>query len=272
MTQVRPAAVSDLFYPASPAKLRRQVEQFLQQARQRVQPRPQCPKVLVVPHAGYVYSGPVAASGYVLLEPYREGIRRVVLVGTAHHAAGPGALYSPHGEWACPLGTFPVEVDTLAALHARGLARPDAAAHRREHSLEVQLPFLAVVLGSVPLVPLVVGRCSLEESRRLAEALWPRQETLLVVSTDLSHYLPYELARQEDRRTAQVITRLAPEELQPEMTCGFYALRGVLGEARRRGCQAEVIDLRNSGDTAGSRGEVVGYGSFAIYEPKQQSA
>lgn len=265
--QSRPAAVANLFYPADPVALRRLVRRYLEQARDRVAPARRCPKVLVVPHAGYVYSGPVAASGYVLLEPWAERIGRVVLLGTAHHAASGGALFAPYAQWECPLGTFPVELDTLEMLQARGLAHPNAAAHRKEHSLEVQLPFLAEVLGTRPLVPLVVARCSLEEAQQVAATVWDEDETLLVVSSDLSHYLPYEVARQVDRRTAEQIVHLAAESLSPEAACGFYALRGVLAEARRRGCEAQLLDLRNSGDTAGPRNEVVGYGAFALYEP-----
>ena len=271
-TAVREPAVSGLFYPAEPQKLAQSVGRLLDEARDRVSPPPREPKGLIVPHAGYAYSGPVAASGYVLLEPWRGRVERLVLLGTSHYGGIEGAVYCPCRSYRIPGAEFPADLDTLEALHRRGLARPHWPAHRREHSLEVQLPFVYQVLGRVPVVGLTVGRCSQEESAAVVEALWNGPETLLVLSTDLSHYLPYQQAQQTDRRTAQAITGLNPEVLSPHDACGFYALRGLLAVARSRGCTMQVVDLRNSGDTAGGRDEVVGYGSFVFWEPAQPPA
>ncbi len=268
---MRPAAVCGLFYPGEPEVLRQTVHRLLRQARVPSLRQVHPPKGLIVPHAGYEYSGPIAATGYAVLQPWRGKFSRVVLLGTSHYADVQGAVFCPCESYETPLGPFPVEVDTLERLHQRGLAQPHAAAHRREHSLEVQLPFLHEVLGPVPLVPLTMGRCSQQEAAQVVEMLWNGPDSLLVLSTDLSHYLPYDLAQKTDHQTAQAIQGLQPEALDPQDACGFYALRGLLAAARQHRCTVQAVDLRNSGDTAGGRGEVVGYGSFVLWEPEARS-
>lgn len=225
-------------------------------------PSGSCPKAVIVPHAGYIYSGPIAASAYALLAPFAAQIARVVLIGPAHRAYVEGLASPDATSLETPLGDVDVDVDALAiapGIHA------DRAAHAREHSLEVQLPFLRKVVPLAKVVPLVVGRAAPEVVGRVIEALWGGPETVIVISSDLSHYLPYELGRRADAATAARVVALSATPLSTEDACGAAGINGLLWVARRRGLSIELVDLRSSGDTAGSRGEVVGYGAFAAY-------
>ncbi|HET9553936.1 MAG TPA: AmmeMemoRadiSam system protein B [Anaeromyxobacteraceae bacterium] len=262
---VRPPAVAGTFYPRDPRVLRGEVERFLAEVPARGGRRP---KALVVPHAGYVYSGPVAAHAYARLRAAGPPVERVVLLGPAHRVAVAGLALPEVGRFETPLGDVPID----AAAAERALRLPQVTrsdhAHLLEHSLEVQLPFLQAVLGSsFTLVPLAVGLASPDDVAGVLQALWGGPETLVVVSTDLSHYLPYAEARALDRRTAGQVLALDALGLHRDQACGRTPLQGLLLEARRRGLTAELLDLRSSGDTAGGPDEVVGYGAFALHEP-----
>lgn len=278
---VRPPAVAGAFYPASAATLDAVVERELTDARARARARSRshtpsaargaCPKALVVPHAGYVYSGPVAASAYVLLEPFADRIERVVLVGPAHRVFVEG-LASPGAErLRTPLGDVVVDTAALEGARPRGAAiGVSAAAHAREHSLEVQLPFLQKVAPHAKVIPLVVGRAPAAEVAAVLEALWGGPETVIVISSDLSHYLPYDVGRRADERTAARIVDLDAAPLDGEEACGAAGINGLVVVARARGLSGELVELASSGDTAGTRAEVVGYGAFAFYEGAEE--
>ena len=266
MTIVRPPAVAGMFYPAHAAQLMGQVRDCLRQAESH--PGLGVPKAVIVPHAGYIYSGVVAASAYALLEPARDTIRRVVLLGPSHHVAFRGMAVSGAGAWATPLGETPLDGEAIARAKAVPRVIELEAAHAREHSLEVHLPFLQTVLGDFQLVPVVVGDAAADAVAALIDALWGGGETLVVVSTDLSHYLDYRGCRELDGRTAAAIERFAPESLEGEQACGLRPLSGLLLAARRRGHSNVTLDLRNSGDTAGPKDRVVGYGAWALFEPE----
>lgn len=259
---LRPAAVAGTFYPASPPELLADVDALLRGAARPALRRP--PKALIVPHAGYPYSGPIAAGAYARLEPFAAGYRRVVLIGPSHRVYFTGLALPEAGAFATPLG--PVEVDAEAVRVARDLAGVpvSAPAHAREHALEVQLPFLMRVLPRFTIVPLVAGEASAEEVAAVLDVLWGGPETLIVVSSDLSHYLPYDDARRLDAATAEEILSLGP--LRHEQACGATPVNGLLAVARRRSLSPVLVDLRSSGDTAGSHDQVVGYGAFAFYE------
>ncbi len=264
ITTTRPAAVAGLFYPDDAMRLREQVHAALAGAR--AAPGPAAPKLLVVPHAGYVYSGPIAGSGYALLAPWAGRIRRVVLLGPTHRVALRGLAAPTVDAFETPLGRVPLDsaaLDTLAALPQ--VTRSDAA-HAREHALEVQLPFLQAVLGPFTLVPLAVGDASPEAVAEVLERLWGGDETLIVISSDLSHYLPYDEARASDRATVERILAFATD-LDPYEACGAHPLAGALRAARAHGLQPRLLDLRNSGDTAGDRERVVGYAAMAFEPP-----
>ncbi len=263
----RPAAVAGMFYPGEPRTLAGDIDAML--AGITVPSEPTFaglpPKALIAPHAGYIYSGPIAASAYALLAPHAATIRRVVLLGPCHRVAVRG-LALPHGDaFATPLGTVPLDRDAIAAaLRLPQVVRHDAA-HAEEHSLEVQLPFLQRVLDDFSLVPFAVGYATPDEVAEVIELLWGGPETLIVVSSDLSHYHPYADARQRDSHTADAILhlRLLADH---DMACGATPINGLLELARDRGLAPRLLDLRNSGDTAGDKSRVVGYASFAFYE------
>lgn len=261
MQTVREPAVAGIFYPAEPGRLQAQIQDLLRDA---VNPGPR-PKALIVPHAGYVYSGPIAASAYARLRPISAQINRVVLLGPAHRVAFRGLAASSASAFRTPLGT--VRIDTAA--YAQLLELPQVQlrddAHAAEHSLEVQLPFLQELLGDFAVAPLVVGDASYAEVAEVLNAVWGGEETLILISSDLSHYQDYASAQRLDRFTSQAIEALRPERLDYQHACGRTPVGGLLLAARARGLQAEVLDLRNSGDTAGPRDQVVGYGAYAIH-------
>jgi AmmeMemoRadiSam system protein B len=240
-----------MFYPGDGEELRRTVEALLAEA-----PPPQGPppKAIVAPHAGYVYSGPIAATAYARLLSASDRIRRVVLLGPAHYHPLHGLATHSGQAFETPLGRVPVE--------QTGAVVVLDAAHQREHSLETQLPFLQVALGSFHLVPIVVGEAAAGEVAEAIEALWGEDETLIVVSTDLSHYHDARTARKLDRATADHIVALRAESLGYDSACGRHALAGLLVALRNRGLGLECLDLRNSADTAGDPARVVGYGAF----------
>jgi hypothetical protein len=215
-----------------------------------------CPKALIVPHAGYIYSGPIAASAFARIAPYGDRIERVVLVGPAHRVFVSGLATTGADRLRTPLGDVEVEPIDVAA---------NPAAHAREHSLEVELPFLQKVCPRARVIAMCGSRAKPEDVGAVLDRLWGGPETLIVISSDLSHYLPYAEGRALDERTAQQILALDPT-IEGEHACGSIGINGLLWLARRNGLTAELVDLRSSGDTVGPRDEVVGYGAFAFYE------
>lgn len=257
---VRRPAVAGSFYPADCDALRRMVTTLLDRAETDALP----PKALIAPHAGYLYSGPVAASVYARLRKARDSIRRVVLLGPAHRVGFYG-LAAPDEDWfETPLGRIPVDIQAIERAVALPTVFRYGEAHRPEHSLEVQLPFLQMALGEFSLVPLVVGSAIPEEVAEVIDLLWGGDETLIVVSSDLSHYLDYDTARRMDATTSESIVSLHDEILHPGQACGYLPIQGLLRVAREHGLRGELVDLRNSGDTSGPREQVVGYGAYAF--------
>ncbi len=263
MNSVRHAAVAGRFYPADPTVLQQGVDSLLAAA----QPLPDSapPKALVVPHAGYVYSGPVAADAYRLLENSKTPFTRVILLGPAHRVGFKGIAASSATHYRTPLGDVPLDQQALAGiLDLPGVHTRDAA-HAQEHSLEVHLPFLQRSLGRFQLLPLVVGDAPPEQVAAVIEALWGGPETLLVVSSDLSHFLDYDRARSQDANTARRIEALATD-LRGEEACGCRPLNGLLRVLKARGLTVRRLAMNNSGDTAGDRDRVVGYGAWSVTE------
>jgi len=261
MTQVRESAVAGLFYPAEAKCLHETLADLLGSAPSNSGP---APKALIVPHAGYVYSGATAASAYRRLLPHRDTYRRVVLLGPAHRVPVRGIAICTQ-TFRTPLGAIAIDQDAIASDLLPEVSK-DNAAHRFEHSLEVQLPFLQFILGEFLLVPLVVGHAEPYIVAEQIEKLWDGPETLIVVSSDLSHYLGYDEARSRDRATCNAIEHMDTFRIDHDDACGATALNGLLIAARRRGLVVETLDLRNSGDTAGDRQRVVGYGAWLLWE------
>jgi AmmeMemoRadiSam system protein B len=259
----RPAAVAGSFYPDSPDEVRTAIRRSFADA---VTPATHAavPKALIVPHAGYVYSGAIAASAYSRIIPARSTIRRVVLLGPSHRVYVRGLAVPSVDAFLTPLGAVPI--DTMGrdlALELPGV-QVDDRAHADEHSLEVQLPFLQSVLDDFTLLPFSVGDATPDEVTAVLEACWGGPETLVVISTDLSHYHRYDDATQLDARTAAAIVACRPGAVEDQDACGAYPLRGLLQVAAEHGYSVEQLDLRNSGDTAGDHHRVVGYGAFAV--------
>lgn len=260
---VRLPAVAGSFYPADPEALRDTLRECFAGA---VAPHADAavPEAIVVPHAGLVYSGPIAASAYLRLAPARSRIRRVVLVGPSHRVRLRGLALTSADAWSTPLGEVPIDRSAVASVAHLPSVSVDDRPHAPEHSLEVQLPFLQAVLEEFELVPLVVGDATTEEVATVLDALWDGPETVVVVSTDLSHFHPYDDAVRLDARTAAAILGSDGEQIDDYDACGARGLRGLLAEGDRRCLAVEQIDCRNSGDTAGDRERVVGYGAFAL--------
>ncbi|WP_127477485.1 AmmeMemoRadiSam system protein B [Sulfurivermis fontis] len=263
MPKIRHPAVAGLFYPADPIQLRQMVQEFLRAA---ASGDGAPPKAIIAPHAGYIYSGPVAASAYARLAPLRGTVTRVVLLGPSHRVGFLGLASSSADYFRTPLGDIPLDRAAVDSISPLPQVHALDEAHSMEHSLEVHLPFLQEVLGEFALVPLVVGDASAQEVDEVLEQLWGGPETLIVISSDLSHYHEYATAQAMDRRTAQAIEELRYQDLRSEAACGRNPVRGLLLAARRRGLHATTIDLRNSGDTAGPRDQVVGYGAWLFRE------
>jgi hypothetical protein len=267
MSAVRPAAVAGMFYPSASVELGRDILAMLEETR--AAPLvPGLPKGLIVPHAGYIYSGPVAANAYALLRPAVGIVKRVVLLGPCHRVAVRGLALPAATAFETPLGRVEIDAEAVARLAGLPQVGVNAATHAHEHSLEVQLPFLQQVLRDFKLVPLVVGSATAAEVAEVLDALWGGPETLVVISSDLSHYHPYDEARALDRRTVQAITDFRTD-IDHAQACGATPVTGFLSAARRRSLQPELLDVRNSGDTAGGRDRVVGYASFAFWEPRR---
>ena len=265
--RVRPPAVAGQFYPADPVALEALLRESFAEARE----TPVHPvKAMIVPHAGLIYSGPVAASAYRMLLPQADRIRRVVLLGPSHRVGFSGIAATTADAWETPLGIIPIDKSAIGEIQALPQVLPLDEAHRYEHSLEVQLPFLQAVLGEFELVPLVVGEATPQQVAEVLERLWGGDETLIVISSDLSHYHPYDEARMIDSATSQAILELDPSRIGYDDACGRNPVNGLLELARRHGLRPELVDLRNSGDTAGDKSRVVGYGAYVFSETRPE--
>lgn len=263
MNSIRPAAVAGAFYPGTSDTLARDIQVLLRDA-QRAE-LPVLPKAVIVPHAGYIYSGPIAATAYAALAPLRDIVRRVVLLGPVHRVPVRGLALPGATAFSTPMGTVQIDQEAISLLTGLGQIVESAPAHAWEHSLEVQLPFLQTMLSEFKLVPLAVGDATPEEVAEVLERLWGGPETLIVVSSDLSHYLPYDTARRVDQVTAQSVLDLHTLHSH-EQACGATPINGLVVAAKRHHLVPHLLDLRNSGDTAGDKDRVVGYAAFAFTE------
>ena len=261
MMHVKRPVVAGLFYPGTADELSATLDDLMQTADAASEERPYA---LIAPHAGYQYSGPVAASAYATLAPWADEISRVVVLAPSHRLGFRGIATSSADLFQTPLGDIPV--DRVAVRQLRGL--PGVLeldeAFAQEHALEVQLPFLQTMLGPFELVPLVVGEADSEDVSQVIDTLWS-PETLIVVSSDLSHFLEYSTCQRRDRSTTAMIENMEADKIGPYDACGAYPVRGLLKSARRHGWRVRTLDLRNSGDTAGDKSRVVGYGAYEFY-------
>ena len=269
MGVVRHAAVAGQFYQNDAVNLRSTIETYLADVSTGFIG---IPKALIAPHAGFVYSGPIAASAYATLQPIRDKINRVILLGPCHRVAVQGLALSEADAFETPLGEIQTDIDAISQIIDLPQVQVFEATHAHEHSLEVHLPFLQVMLDDFKLVPLVVGQSSPEDVAEVLDILWGDEETLVVISSDLSHYLEYQNACDLDQKTCQAIENKDPLSIGENGACGRYPIGGLLKVAKRRGMSVTTLDLRNSGDTAGPKDRVVGYGSWVFTEPEKVNA
>ena len=262
MNQIRQPAVAGMFYPADKQSLKADIQQYLQKVT--IEPDA-VPKAIVVPHAGYVYSGPIAAYAYKQLLPFKDKITRVVLLGPSHQVAFQGLAVPQSDFFKTPLGNIPIDHKGITLLADLPQVIASDQAHLQEHSLEVQLPFLQEVLNEFSLIPLVVGEAERYEVAEVINRLWGDEHTLIVISTDLSHYHNYNEAKQLDSATSDAIVNLKPDLIGYEDACGRNGLKGMLTVAEEKHLSVDLLDLRNSGDTAGDKSRVVGYAAYVIH-------
>ena len=255
----RPPAVSGQFYPADPAELGDLLLQLLEQAQTVTHTHV---KALIAPHAGFIYSGPIAASAFQCLIQQAKQIRRVILLGPSHRVGFHGIATISSSEYLMPQGNVKIDRAAIELIEVLSQVQQMDKAHAMEHSLEVQLPFLQTVLDKFTLVPLVVGDCAASQVAEVLELLWGGDETLIVISSDLSHFNSYEVAKEQDQRTTDSILTFAPENIQYEDACGRNPVNGLLIAAKAHKLKPVLVDYRNSGDTAGTHDRVVGYGSY----------
>lgn len=260
---IRPPAVAGMFYPANPETLRSQVTALLNEDTYTGQ---QAPKAIIVPHAGYIYSGSIAASAYRSIGPADHSIKKVILLGPAHRVPLRGLAAPSVDRFQTPLGDIQLHSgDIYDLVENFSQIKLSDLVHEEEHSLEVQLPFLQIMLSDFLLVPLVVGDASEIEVADVIDYLWKDPESLVVISSDLSHFLSYENAQRTDATTARLIEALRGRDLPDHSACGRIPIAGMLRLARQHKMRIERFDLRNSGDTAGDRSRVVGYGAWGIF-------
>ena len=259
MTQVRNPFVAGQFYPDNPIKLREMVTRYVSNADVG---KLNTPKAIIAPHAGYIYSGAIAGSAYKPLYDNRSNIKRVILLGPAHRCGFKGIAATNVDSWTTPIGSVKIDKAGINEALRVDWVNIVEEAYYMEHGLEVQLPFLINTLDDFTLVPLVIGEAKPEVVAGLLETIWGDDETLIVISSDLSHYCDYNTAKEIDARTTKSIENLDPDSINYEQACGRKAIQGLLHMARQTGLHSQVLDLRNSGDTAGSRDRVVGYGAY----------
>jgi len=262
MVNIRKSAVAGTFYPADPEQLRVMLAHYINDVPQ----AEKVPKAIIAPHAGYIYSGPIAATVYARLQTVKSRINRVVLIGPSHYVGFHGLAVSTAEQFATPLGYIAVDTDAVTKLAELPFIHFIEQAHEREHSLEVHLPFLQAVLDTFTLVPVVAGDASATDVCCVIEQFWGQPETLIVISSDLSHFHDYKTAQMRDKKTSEMIEKLQYEKLEGSRACGCVPIGGLLKLAKKRGLQVKTVDLRNSGDTAGSdnKSRVVGYGAYVI--------
>jgi AmmeMemoRadiSam system protein B len=258
--RIKQSAVAGMFYPDNPDELALMVSQLLADNPQ----QGRLPVAIQVPHAGLVYSGGIAAKAYNLIRPYLDSITRIVLLGPAHRVPLQGMAVMDAGLWQTPLGQIQIDNILSDELVREGWVSVNDQAHAQEHCLEVQLPFLQLLDGRYRILPVLVGQTPSAAVSALVAQVLEMPGTLLVISSDLSHFHPYSEACQLDRATQQQIAQL-DSQITPQQACGCYALNGFLRYAQSAGLKAELLGYCNSGDTAGDKSRVVGYSSYAFY-------
>jgi len=263
MISIRKAVVAGTFYPNDPLQLQNTISNLLSEANSPPNNTIQ-PKAIIVPHAGYIYSGLAAASAFTSLSAFRQDITRIILLGPSHRVAFDGLAVSSADYFQTPLGNIPLDKESTNQLLSLPQVSSIDKAHQFEHSLEVELPFLQEIIGNFKLIPIVVGNADSKSVSEVIESLWGDEETLIVISSDLSHYLDYRTSQLRDKKTCQAIVNLLPESIKHDDACGRNPIKGMLVSAQKHHLTATTTALCNSGDTAGDKNRVVGYGAWVF--------
>lgn len=262
MLKIQHPVVAGTFYPDNPSRLKQMLKYLLS----KTSAHKKQARALIVPHAGYIYSGAIAATAYARLRAEKQNIKKIVLIGPSHHLGFQGVALNTAEQFLTPLGAIAVNGEAIKRIATLPFAHFINQAYSKEHSLEVHLPFLQSVIGTFSLIPVVTGKVSAEQLCELIELFWGDLETIIIISSDLSHFLEYEAAQHQDKKTSAFIEQLQYEKLDRRAACGYIPISGLLALARKKSLQVKTLDLRNSADTAGSahKNRVVGYGSYAI--------
>jgi AmmeMemoRadiSam system protein B len=261
-TMVRPSAVAGYFYPSSEEQLIKIIKNYIEKANISIKSKP---KALISPHAGYIYSGPIAAYGYKSIMPYYKDYDQIILLGPSHFEFVPGIATAPVDYFETPLGKIPIDKESIKKILPLPYVYQNMDAHKKEHSLEVQLPFLQYIFKEkeFKIIPIAVGKIQPKEIWEILNILY-NEKILIIVSSDLSHYYDYNTAKLLDEKTANAIEELNPYQIHYEQACGRVPIQGLLLFAKQRNLTPIRLDLRNSGDTAGDKRQVVGYGSWCF--------
>lgn len=260
MNSIRPSAVAGYFYPKNKDTLLKQIQTFIYNSTTDLN---QMPYAIISPHAGYLYSGPIAGSAYKVLLPHKSHYKKILLLGPSHFVPIQGLAYPACQYFETPLGKIKLDLELLETLKEFDFVYENSSAHAREHSLEVQIPFLLYIFGEIPILPLVFGKILPEKISTLLKKIWST-EMLIIISSDLSHYYSYNEAKELDKKTSIAIQNLEPDSIGYEQACGRVGIQGLLLFAKEKNWKVHLLDLRNSGDTAGSKKQVVGYGAWSF--------
>lgn len=261
--KIRKEAVAGTFYPEGTIELETLITTLLHE---KDLPDIPPPKAIIVPHAGYVFSGSIAASAYRKIKSFSSLIKKVVILGPSHRVSFNGIALSSDEQWATPLGNVEVDQETCCELKTIDFINYNDAAHKEEHSIEVQLPFLQKTLNDFTIIPLLSCQTSLKEAVYTLEKVWGDEETLIIISSDLSHFLNYDDCRKKDHETVNAIENFDYDKLKNDDACGLIPISALLAVAKQKKMKMETLDVRCSGDTAGRRDSVVGYASFGFWE------
>ena len=262
MEKIKQADVAGMFYPGEEASLRQMVDGFIQKALS----FDLRPRAIIAPHAGYIYSGSIAGTAYKTIAAVRDQIENVIIMSPAHRFYLRGIALHMADAFATPLGNIPVNIGIVKKIKQFSSVQWEERSFIQEHGLETHLPFIQRAFKpGIKIVPMIVGECQESEVAEILESVWEDPRNFVIISSDLSHFHSYADAKKLDRNTVDLIQNLDSQSLDTEFACGHYPICGLLNLARNRKLKIKALDIRSSGDTAGSKESVVGYGSFAVY-------
>ncbi len=257
---IKECDVAGQFYPKERAQLIEMIENFSSSEREIIYK----PKAIIVPHAGFIYSGDIAAKAYKALIPLVDNYKKIILLSPAHRKSVTGVAYHNARKFACPIGDIPVNAELLSILKTNDSVYNDDEAFNFEHGLETHFPFISYIFRDISFLPLIVGNIDTQKLSDIFNLFWQADDILFIISSDLSHFHNYEICKTLDHETTQHIINLNYEKINHDAACGYYPLCGALKLAKDNNQKCYLLSLKNSGDSIGDKDSVVGYGSFII--------